>query len=401
MDLARHITLPAGFVAAARHCGLKTTGQEDIAVIAAANGLVPAAIVTTSNQVIGAPVRWCRSVLPKGYGKVRGVVVNAGNSNVCNGKRGDRDAATMAKLTAKHLSCDPTEVLVCSTGVIGHPLPMDVIRAGIDAVAPALSRRQDAAVSRAIMTTDTHPKSAAVQGRVAGKLITVAGIAKGAGMIAPSLATMLGYITTDAKLSPAATGRALRSACASSFNAITVDGDQSTSDTVTLLASGTAGDKAITGGPDLVKFTKLLQEVCLALAESMVRDGEGATKLVRITVHGARTDAEAAACARTIASSMLLKCAIHGGDPNWGRILAAAGRSPAKVDQDLATCRIGGHAVMRRGTSCRFDIPAVEAHMAGETIEIDLNLAIAKGRYTAITCDLSRDYITINADYHT
>ncbi len=401
MTRARHITLPAGFIAGAAHCGLKTTDQEDLAIIASAAKAVPAAVVTTTNQVIGAPVRWCRQVLPRGYGKVRGVVVNAGNSNVCNGKRGDRDAAAMAKATAKHLGCEADEVLVCSTGVIGHPMPMPTVGAGIDAAAARMSLRNDAAVSRAILTTDTHPKTAVVQERIGGQLVTVSGIAKGAGMIAPSLATMLSFITTDAKISPAALGRALKMAVEPTFNAVTIDSDTSTSDTVIVMASGAAGNRSITGATLPAKFVRLLTEACGALAEMIARDGEGATKLLRITVRGARSDADAKLASKAIANSPLMKCAAHGGDPNWGRVLMAAGKSGAAVDQDRCTCKIGPETVMRRGTSRPYDIAAAEAHMAGDTIDVDLNLNLAQGRYTAITCDLSREYVTINADYHT
>ncbi|NLF31686.1 MAG: bifunctional glutamate N-acetyltransferase/amino-acid acetyltransferase ArgJ [Planctomycetes bacterium] len=401
MTHARHITLPAGFVAGAVRCGLKSTQREDLAIIAAGDGPVPAAVVTTRNQVVGAPVRWCRSVLPRGYGRIRGVVVNAGNSNVCNGKRGDRDAAAMASMTAGFLGGTAEEVLVCSTGIIGHPMPMDKVRQGIAAAAGGLSAGNDAAVAAAIMTTDTRPKSAVVQGRIGGKLVTVAGIAKGAGMIAPSLATMLSFITTDAALRPAALGGALKAAVEPTFNAVTIDSDTSTSDTVIVMASGAAGNAAIAGGADLAKFARLLTEVCAALAEMIARDGEGATKLLRVTVRGARTDADARTAAKAIANSPLMKCAVHGGDPNWGRVLMAAGKSGAAVDQDRATCKIGPVTVMRRGTSCPYDTAAAEAHMAGDTVEIDLNLALGKGRFTALTCDLSREYVAINADYHT
>ncbi|NQU75007.1 MAG: bifunctional glutamate N-acetyltransferase/amino-acid acetyltransferase ArgJ [Planctomycetes bacterium] len=401
MAKARHITLPAGFVAAAARCGLKTRDQEDMAIIAATDMAVPTAMVTTTNQVVGATVRWDRRILPRGYGRCRAVVVNAGNANTCNGKHGDRDAATMAKLTANCLGCEAEQVLVCSTGVIGQPLDMNKVRAGIVAAAGMLSTYEDAAVARAILTTDTHTKSAVATGRIAGKAVTVAGIAKGSGMIAPSLATMLGFITTDARCSPVALGRALRSASANSFNAISVDGDRSTSDTVVLLASGAAGNTNITGGTPLEKFTKLLQGVCAELAEAIVRDGEGATKLLRIKVRGARSDQEAMAAAKTIAESPLVKCAAHGGDPNWGRILAAAGRSNAKVDQDKASCKIGGLTVMRRGASCPFDRRAAQVHMAGQTVQIELDLHLGRGSYTVLTCDLSRDYVTINAEYHT
>lgn len=401
MNEVRHITLPDGFVAGAARCGLKTTEREDIAIIAAECMPVNTAVVTTTNQVIGAPVRWCRRILPRGFGKTRAVVVNAGVSNVCNGARGDKDAAEMAQRTASALGCKPEEVLVCSTGVIGQPLPMDKIRRGIDDAAAGLGARDDDPVARAILTTDTRPKSAVVQGKIGRTTVTLAGIAKGSGMIAPSMATMLSFITTDAKISPRALATALRVSCDSTFNAITVDGDTSTSDTVAAFASGLAGNKSITSGDDLARFGKMLTEVCSALAESIVRDGEGATRLVRIRVRNARTQGDAKAAARTIANSLLLKCAVHGGDPNWGRILAAAGRSEATVDQDQASCRIGGIAVMRRGTSCKFDHDAVAEHMRGDTVEIELDLALGTGEYAALTCDLSREYVEINAEYHT
>lgn len=400
MAQVRHITLPGGFVAGAVHAGIKQR-REDVCLIAAAEGLVPAAVVTTANQVVGAPVRWCRGVLPKGHGMIRGVAVNSGNSNVCNGKRGDRDAAAMAKLAAKALKAKPEEVLLCSTGVIGHPLPMDKIRAGISGAAAALGRDGDEAVVRAIMTTDTRPKSAVVQATIGGRTVTVAGIAKGSGMIAPSLATMLCFVTTDANVAAPTLGKVVRGVAEQSFNAITVDGDMSTSDTLIVMASGAAGGKRIAGGKDVQAFSDALLEVCSALAREIVRDGEGATKLLYVTVSGARGDREAMLAARTIANSPLVKCAAHGGDPNWGRILAAAGRSEATVDQDRATCRIGGVCVMRRGTSCAYDLKAVEAHMAGDTVEIELDLGLGSGRYTALTCDFSREYIAINADYHT
>ena len=401
MAVIRHITLPAGFVAGATASKLKHSGKVDLAIIAATDGLVPTAVVTTQNQVVGAPVRWCRSVLPKGFGLTRGLVVNAGNSNVCNGKPGDRDAAEMAALAGKVVGAKAKEMLVCSTGVIGHLMPMDKVRKGIAALESNLDTRHDQDVAHAIMTTDLIAKSAVVQTRVAGVKISVAGIAKGSGMIAPSLATMLSFVTTDLAITPAALGKALNEVCYSTFNAITVDGDTSTSDTLIVMASGKAGNKPITGGAELVKFTKALAEVCGALAESIARDGEGASKLLRIIVSGARHDTDAMLAAKTIANSPLLKCAVHGGDPNWGRTLAAAGRSPAKVDQDKATCKIGGITVMRRGGSCPFDLKAVQKHMAGKDVTIELNLGLGKGKYTALTCDLSREYIAINADYHT
>jgi glutamate N-acetyltransferase/amino-acid N-acetyltransferase len=307
----------------------------------------------------------------------------------------------MASLTAKGVGCALGQVLICSTGVIGQPMPMEKLRAGIAGAAAALSTGGDDAVARAIMTTDTRPKTAIVQGRLGGQRITVAGVAKGSGMIAPSMATMLVFVTTDAAIAASALHRILRTAADTTFNAITVDGDTSTSDTLIVLASGAAANRTITGGTDAQKLGGLLEEVCGALAEAIVRDGEGATKLVRVTVGGARSDAEARLAARSIAESPLFKCAVHGGDPNWGRILAAAGRSQARVDQDRASCKLGGVTVMRRGASCRFDLAAAQKYMAGSEISVELDLHLGSGRYTVLTCDLSREYIAINADYHT
>jgi glutamate N-acetyltransferase/amino-acid N-acetyltransferase len=225
---------------------------------------------------------------------------------------------------------------------------------------------------------------------------------KGSGMIAPSMATMIGIITTDAAVAPAALHKALTAAVGVTFNAITVDSDTSTSDTVAVFASGDAGNKAIAAGSaDFAKFASALREVCGELARAIVIDGEGATKLVEIAVRGARSDDEAAAAAKSVANSPLVKCAIHGGDPNWGRILAGLGKSPAKIDQDRTVVKLGGVKVFARGVPTDFDVKAVEKHLAGKVIRIDCDLGLGRGAFTALTCDLSREYITINADYHT
>ena len=376
----RHITLPGGFQAAGAACGIKASGREDLALIVSRQDAA-AAIVTTRNQVVGAPVVWCRTLLPRGYGRVRGIVINSGVANVCTGPRGLRDAETMAAETARRIGTVRGKVLVASTGIIGHRLPMGKIRAGIARAAAGLGTNSDAAALRAMMTTDTREKSAVVQTRIDRRPVTVAGIVKGAGMIAPSLATMIGVITTDAHLSPALLHRALKAAVAPSFNAITIDSDTSTSDTV--LASGAAGGRALrAGSPGFRKFAAALAEVCGELARAVVADGEGATKVIEIAVTGARSAAEAEAAAKTVANSPLLKCAVHGCDPNWGRVVAALGRSPAKIDPGKLSVRIGGVTVFAR-----------------VTISCDLHLA--RGAYTALTCDLSREYVAVNADYHT
>ncbi|MFB3892859.1 MAG: bifunctional glutamate N-acetyltransferase/amino-acid acetyltransferase ArgJ [Phycisphaerae bacterium] len=441
MSTTRHVTLPAGFVAAGVKCGIKASGKPDLAIIAGEADCA-CAIMTTTNQVFGEPVRWCRNVLPKGYGRIRGIVINAGCANVCTGKAGYRDAVEMATLTAKHLStgkqlgtvpnsgtvptrhsgtvppsgtvpsCTPSKVLVASTGIIGHRLPMDKVRAGIADAAGRLGRDNDTDALHAMMTTDTRDKYAVVQEIIGGRLVTVAGIVKGAGMIAPSMATMISVITTDAAVAPPALHKALKSAAGATFNAITVDSDTSTSDTVVVLASGRAGNAPIPAGAwlqtaqprrraDYRKFAAALHEVCAALARAVASDGEGATKLVEIAVRGARSDAEAAIAAKSVANSPLFKCAVHGGDPNWGRIAAALGKSAAKIDPAKLVIAIGGVTLFARGAGRSFDLKKVTAHLAGGHVLVSCDLGLGAGRFTALTCDLSREYIAINADYHT
>lgn len=400
MASVRHITLAGGFRAAGVACGIKPSGKEDLAIVAAEKD-ASCAIVTTRNQIIGAPVQWCRRILPRGCGKIRAMVINSGCSNVCTGKKGLADAESMAKRTAGHLDCEPEKVLVASTGVIGRRLPMEKVRDGIDSATSRLGTRADASVVRAIMTTDTREKTAVVQTRIAGKEVTLGGMVKGAGMIAPSMATMIAVITTDAAVSPTALSRALKRAVEPSFNAITIDSDTSTSDTVAVLASGQAGNKSISGGKELDKFSQALDELCRALAWSVVADGEGASKVVQVEVRGARSDKEAKFAARSVADSPLFKTAIHGQDPNWGRIAMALGKSAAKVNSDSLTIKIGGVTIFSHGTGRKFDLQAVQAHLDEPEIRVQCNLGLGQGAFTAWTCDLSREYIAINADYTT
>ena len=399
MSTIRHITLPAGFVAAGVRCGIKTSG-EDLAVIAGERE-VSAAVMTTSNQVVGAPVLWCRRVLPQGFGRIRGMVINSGCSNVCTGKAGLEDAEAMAGETARLLGAQPSEILVASTGIIGQSLPMGKIRKGIAMAVGSLGWRNDPAVVRAIMTTDTVEKSAVVRTRIAGQPITIAGIAKGAGMIAPSMATMISVLTTDASVAPRTLHRAFAAATEVSFNAVTIDSDQSTSDTAVVLASGRAGKSIRAGSADQRKFSAALAETCLALTKALARDGEGATKLICVNVSGARSAADAEIAAKAVANSPLVKCAVHGGDPNWGRIVVAVGKSPAKVKPEKLSVKIGGLAVFAAGAGRKFNAAAVGKHLDGDTVTIDVGLGLGKGRFTAYTCDLSRQYVNINAHYHT
>ncbi len=400
MSSIRHITSPGGFKASGVKCGIKASGKEDLAVIVG-EGPVSAALMTTSNQVVGAPVLWCRKVLPKGYGTVRGIVINAGCSNVCTGRQGEKDAAEMAALTATAVGARPGEILVASTGIIGHLMPMDKVRRGISSATGSLGVDKDELVIRAIMTTDTREKTAVVRTRISGEDVTVAGIVKGAGMIAPSLATMIAVITADAEISPADLYAAFAPAVEASFNAVTVDSDQSTSDTAVAMASGASGVRVVRGRPEFRKFAAALGEVCQELARSVARDGEGATKLIEIHVTGARHDVDARVAAKSVANSPLFKCAVHGGDPNWGRILCALGKSCAKVDARKTVVKIGGQTVFSRGRPVKYDLTAVEGHLRGETVVVEASLGLGKGCFTAYTCDFSREYIAINADYHT
>ncbi|MDP6545512.1 MAG: bifunctional glutamate N-acetyltransferase/amino-acid acetyltransferase ArgJ [Phycisphaerae bacterium] len=401
MNNARHITLPEGFRAAGVACGIKTSGNRDLAIIAADTD-ASTAIVTTRNQIVGAPISWCRHILPRGYGKTRGIVINAGISNVCTARRGLDDASTMASETARHIGADSEKILVASTGIIGRPLPMGKIKRGIASAARSLRRRGDSNVAEAIMTTDTRRKSAVVVVRIGGRKVTLAGIAKGSGMIAPSMATMISVITTDAAISPPALKKALTAAVATSFNAVTVDSDTSTSDIVAVLASGKAANASLTASSKhYCKFAAALAEVCGELARAIATDGEGATKFIRVTVRGGQTDRHAEIAAKSVANSPLFKCAIHGCDPNWGRIAMALGKSAAKVVAEKLTIRIGPTLVFKRGVPTKFNARSVSKYLASNEVEVVCDLRLGKGSFTALTCDLSRDYITINADYHT
>ncbi len=399
--MIRHITLPKGFAAAGVTCGIKPSGKPDLALIAGETDCA-AAVVTTQNQIVGEPIKWVRSILPRGAGKVRGMVINSGCSNVCTGRAGLRDAEAMAKQTAKHLETTPEKILVASTGVIGQRLPMAKIRDGIDAAAGKLARRDDELVMRAIMTTDTRPKTAVVQSRIAGQGVTVAGMAKGAGMIAPSMATMIAVVTTDLAISPTLLRKALREVVAESFNAVTIDSDTSTSDLVAVLASGKAGNKRFKAGDKPYRdFVKVLGEVCGELARAIAADGEGATRLVEVAVTGARNNADAKAAAKSVADSPLFKTAVHGSDPNWGRIVMALGKSAAKVQAETLRVRIGGVLVFSKGAGRSFDVAKVEEALRQPQVRVECDLGLGKGHFTALTCDLSREYITINADYTT
>jgi glutamate N-acetyltransferase/amino-acid N-acetyltransferase len=391
------VTFARGFVAGAVAAGVKHEGATrlDVAVIASTAEHCHGAGVFTTNQVIAAPCIVTRKHLGKGH--LRGIVVNSGNANAGTGPQGERDALAMAAAAAALLRVDPHDVGVASTGVIGVPLPMDRIAPAIGRITLTAGGWDDA--SRAIMTTDTRPKVAQREVVLAEGTVRIGGIAKGAGMIHPNMATLLTFVTTDAHIDGAALRPMLRSAADDSFNAISVDGDTSTNDTLLVLANGASGVRV--GTADGSTFLDALSAVCLDLARAVAADGEGVTKVFEVRLSGAASASDARAAARTITTSNLVKTAIHGADPNWGRILAAAGRSGAKVDAARATVRIGGVAVFEGGAPRPFDAAAVRALLARPEIIIAVDLGLGDSTARAWGTDLSAEYVRINADYTT
>jgi len=397
--LAEPLVVP-GFRASGVHCGIKPRDL-DLALIAS-DVPASAAGVFTRSSVVGAPVEWCREHLGSGCG--RGVVVNSGISNVAMGARGRRDAARMAALAADALGCQPEEILVASTGVIGEPLPMAKLRAGIPRAATALRSEGLAEAAEAIRTTDTFAKTAIARARVGGRKVTVAGIAKGSGMIEPNMATMLAFVMTDAAVGSRFLRGLLRRVADDSFNRVTVDGESSTSDTVLILANGVAGNARLTSrrSPGADHFESAVTRVSQELARDLARDGEGATKLITVKVTGAASPAEAERGARRIANSMLVKTAIFGGDPNWGRILQTLGAGRVSLCLEQTVVKLCGVTVFRRGASAG---PAArrraEARLVEQEIAIEVSLGAGRAAARVWTCDLSYDYVRINAEYTT
>ncbi|MGA3293572.1 MAG: bifunctional glutamate N-acetyltransferase/amino-acid acetyltransferase ArgJ [Candidatus Acidiferrales bacterium] len=396
--------VPRGFTFAATHCGLKKT-RLDLGILVSEAPAAAAAVFTT-NRVVAAPVVASREHLRKSKGWVRGVIVNSGNANCCTRVDGyPASIATAGKLAAELGGLDPSQILVCSTGVIGAPLKIDRI---LDAV-PDLVRARNAQAgsfedfARSIMTTDTRPKWAAAKCRVAGKQVRLLGCAKGSGMIEPHMATMLAFIATDAAIAPALLSRALKAAVGPTFNAITVDGDTSTNDTAALLASGQSGARKISNasGADYKSFLAALQTVCQSLALAIVEDGEGAQRVIEIEVRGAPSDRAADRIARTIANSPLVKTAFAGADPNWGRILAAAGRSGARFDWQHTDIWIAGVEVCRGGREYPFDEVGTHEKMLEKHVPVVVDLHSGEGRARMWTCDFTKEYVHINASYRT
>jgi glutamate N-acetyltransferase/amino-acid N-acetyltransferase len=400
-------TLAPGFQASAVACGLKTSSAMaasnlDLALVASDRACSAAGVFTT-NRVKAAPVLYDQEVLASNATDIRAIIANAGNANACTGARGLDDARRMAALTAAELGCRPTQVLVLSTGVIGRHLDMTKIAHGINELASPRALHGAIHAARAIMTTDTRPKVSRRQAIIAGRAVTISGFAKGAGMIHPNMATMLAILTTDAAIAPDLLQAALRQAVERSFNRVSVDGDMSTNDTVLLLASGVAG--APIDSAALSAFTGALTSVCVDLAQQIARDGEGATHLVEITVTGATDEAQAHLVANAIARSLLVKTAIHGGDPNWGRIVCAAGYSGAAIDPERLHLAFGPPdaplVVVAGGLPTDYDERAAAALLREDPIHIRLDLGLGTAQATVWTCDLSAEYVAINAHYTT
>lgn len=400
------VTRVPGFRAVGVTCGLKQSGNPDLALVLASRPCAAAAVFT-ANVFKAAPVLYDLALLERTQGKLQAVIINAGNANAVTGVQGLADAEQMARWTESACRLLPDSVFVMSTGVIGQKLPMDKLETGIRIASETILTEagiSGSAAAEAIMTTDLVPKEAFAQTTVEGKPVHIGGMAKGSGMIHPNLATMLAVIVTDAAITPAVLSLALKQAVACTFNRITVDGDTSTNDTVLVLASAEADHPLVSDpqSPGFTSFVTALTGVCAALAKAVARDGEGATKLVEITVQGAATEAEAAAAAKTVATSPLMKTALFGNDPNWGRALAAIGRSGARVDPARVSLRLGDFQLVAQGEPLPFDMIAVH-HWLTQTDEVTLlaDLGIGQAEATVWTCDLSYKYVEINAEYHT
>jgi len=393
------ITSPEGFHAGATYAGIKkkARGDLDLGILFSEAPCVATALFTT-NRIKAAPIVLCQQRLKSG--RAVAVVVNSGCANAFTGEQGLADATETANLAARNMGLLPEEVLVASTGVIGQPLPIKLIRAGIDQI--VLSRDSGHQLAKAIMTTDTVPKETAVAARVGDSQFIIGGIAKGSGMIHPNLATMLCFLTTDAAVDIDFLRLALRKAIDVSLNMISVDGDTSPNDMVLIMANGLAGNEPISPDSEQVDvFQQALEQVCIYLAKSIARDGEGASKLIEVTVNGAPSVAEARVAARTVISSPLVKAAVYGNDPNWGRIMAAVGRSGVEVIESKIDLYIGNICLVRAGCPLPFDKEEVVAVLDSSKVPVSLQLNLGTATATAWGCDLSEEYVTINSQYTT
>lgn len=395
------ITGPKGFTAAGLHCGIKASGKPDLALLYCAGGAKAAAMFTT-NAIQSAAVTVCKQHIATN--PIRAVVINSGNANTCTGAKGLAAARIMCSKVGKELNIQTQECLVASTGIIGHQLPITKITSGITNAAQLLSDSQTAGMNfaKAILTTDTRVKQATQMVEIYGETVTLAGTAKGAGMIGPNMATTICVVTTDVAISKPLLGKAFKHAIGTSLNRLTVDGHQSTNDTAIILASGQAENKAVKKQDSgYRRFVRALADVCGDLARQMALDAEGATRMFTVEIKGAAKKEDAFKAARAVADYDLVKCAVHGADPNWGRIICAVGSCGVKLDPDKLSCKIGDVFVFRNGKPTNFDPKTVSAIIARKEHTITVDLGVGKHSDFCYGCDLSRDYITINADYHT
>jgi glutamate N-acetyltransferase / amino-acid N-acetyltransferase len=395
------ITAPQGFLAAGIRCGIKRSGKPDLGLLVCPQGATASAVFTT-NQITSAAVQISRKHVRSR--RIFAVVINSGNANACTGQRGLAAAVRTCRQCGKALGVEPYQVLVASTGIIGEHLPMDKVITGLGAAVQRLSSSAQAGLdlATAIMTTDTRPKQAVQRVDLAGTRVTVAGITKGAGMIGPNMATTLCFLTTDAAIRKPLLDKALKEAIGQSLNRLTVDGHQSTNDTAVILASGQAGNRPITSqGVLYARFVSALTQVCDDLARQMALDAEGATRMFKVVVRGAATRADAAKAARAVADYPLVKCAVHGGDPNWGRIICAVGSTQVKLKCQRLCCKLDDLMVFRNGAPCAFDAKRASRIILQTCHTITVDLGVGRFSDFCYGVDLGKEYVTINADYHT
>lgn len=395
------VTTPLGFKAATVRAGIKESRKRDDLSLIVSDVPATVAGTFTSNRVKAPPVKLCERNLI--WGQAQAIIINAGCANACTGEQGFKDAESMADLTAAALNIGKNLVFVCSTGTIGIPLPMNKIENALPHLVKALSPSGGSSVAEAILTTDLVKKEVAVTLTIDGKPITIAGITKGSGMIAPNMATMLAFITTDASVDQRALQDCLRHAVDQSFNRIVVDGDESTNDTVLMMANGAAGTELLQKKhAEWKKFCHAVESICHELAIKIVKDGEGATKFVTVTVEGAATRHDALIAARAIAKSPLVKTAWNGGDPNWGRLMAAIGYSGARIEESRVNITFDEVCAVQNGKAAAgIPLKALEAVYAKKEFSVTVDLQSGKAHYTVYTCDLSKEYVAINAEYMT